>query len=66
MQTVLSGDNLHEMSNPVFLKKKKKKRKEKYFCMSSAEKGYQECYAIKRLLPCNKQATVLSLKFRTI
>ena len=25
MQIVSSGDNLHEMSNPVFLEKKKKK-----------------------------------------
>ena len=33
MQIVSTGDNLHEMSNPVFWKKKKKK----YFSMSSAE-----------------------------
>ena len=32
MQIVSTGDNLHEMSKPVFLEKKKK-----YFSMSSAE-----------------------------
>ena len=32
MQIVSTGDNLHEMSNPVFLGKK-----EKHFKMSSAE-----------------------------
>ena len=32
MQIVSSGDNLHEMSNPVFWKNKKK-----YLNMSSAE-----------------------------
>ena len=26
MQTISNGDNLYEMSNPVFLKKKKKKK----------------------------------------
>ena len=29
MQIVSTGDNLHEMSYPVFRKKKKKKRKKK-------------------------------------
>ena len=32
MQIVSSGDNLHEMSNPIFWRKK-----EKYIKMSSAE-----------------------------
>ena len=36
MQIVSSGDNLHEMSNPVFLEKL-----EKYFKMSSAENSTQ-------------------------
>ena len=33
MQSISLGDNLHEMSNPIFSEKKK----EKYFKMSSAE-----------------------------
>ena len=33
MQIVSTGDNLHEMSNPIFWKKKS----EKYFRMLSAE-----------------------------
>ena len=36
MQIVSIGDNLHEMSNPVFWENKKK-----YFQMSSAEKFIQ-------------------------
>ena len=39
MQIVSSGDNLHEMSNPVFWENKKKK---KYFDMSSAENLTQD------------------------
>ena len=38
MQIVSIGDNLHEMSKPVFLeKKKKKKKKKKKFKMLSPE-----------------------------
>ena len=39
MQIVYTGDNLHEMSNPVFWEKE-----EKYFSMSSAENFTQSWY----------------------
>ena len=40
MQIVSNGDNLHEMSNPVFWGKKK----EKYFSVLSAENFIQSWY----------------------
>ena len=38
MQIVSSGDNLHEMSNPIYLKNKKNILK---YCMSNADEVQQ-------------------------
>ena len=41
MQIVSLGDNLHEMTKPIFWKKKKKKKKKKKIYMLSAERFTQ-------------------------
>ena len=41
MQIVSNGDNMHEMSNPVFWRKKEYEKKHQHFvvCGSSLERG---------------------------
>ena len=54
MQIVSIGDNLHEMSNPVSLKKKKKKKKKKIPKMSSAENFTQSAKCFYKTMPRNR------------
>ena len=39
MQIVSDGDNLHDMSKPIFLKKKKKKKENIVICWICQESG---------------------------
>ena len=60
MQIISIGDNLHEISNPVFLKnqKKKKKKKKKKINMLSAENFTQSPMG-KKVSRCQAEWLVL-------